>query len=222
MTRLRFSLRSALTLVFAFGVIFALMHLYIRKLQRIESDIELLHQHGTNVDLAPNSVGVLSRFLIDFVGYPAEVRQYHELNHVDEFIDVISRNPTILRLTIDGSSLTDSQVQRLLQLPLTELSIDQCPTGDTLQARASSTLERISFHRTRLNDSSLTALGDLPNVYALDLTRTRVSDASIDYLAGLPSLKAISVRRSKISENGKQKLETLRPDVQVLWEPLLH
>ncbi|WP_442510788.1 hypothetical protein SH528x_002431 [Novipirellula sp. SH528] len=210
-----------MTTVFVFGVVFAFTHLYIRKLQRVEADIGLLRRDGANVVRAPYSQGLLPRVVCDFAGYPATVRQYHDLNNADEFIDVISRNPTITTLTVDGTSLSDSQVQRLLELPLTALSIDECPTGDTLVARASHTLERLSFHRTRLNDASLTALGDLPNVHFLDLTRTRVSDASIDYLAGLPSLKALTIRRCKISENGKRKLENLRPDVKIKWEPLL-
>jgi hypothetical protein len=216
----RFTLRTALATIFAFAVVFAIVHLYIRELKRVEADIGLLSRYGSNVDRAPSSRGLLLRVVSDFAGYPSDVRQYLKLNNADEFIDVVARNPTITSLTIDGSSLSDSQVQRLLELPLTALSIDQCPTGDTLHALASPTIERLSFHRTRLNDASLTALGDLQNAHFLDLTRTRVSDASIDYLAGLPSLKALTIRRCKISENGKRRLETLRPDVEIQWERL--
>jgi hypothetical protein len=136
MPQFRFSLRTALTTICVFAIVFALMHLYIRQLQLIESDIKLLRQYGANVDRAPFTGGFLGRVLLDFAGYPADVRLYYGLNNADEFIDVISRNPTITSLTIDGSTLSDAQVQQLLELPLMKLSIENCPTGDTLNAQA--------------------------------------------------------------------------------------
>jgi predicted RecB family endonuclease len=59
--------------------------------------------------------------------------------------------------------------------------------------------------------------GSLKN---LDLTRTRVSDQSIEYLAQLKSLSKLTIRRCKITEAGKIELERLRPDVEIVWEPL--
>ena len=220
MRRFQFSLRAALATLFVFAVALGTSLLYFQKLKRVETDIEILRSHGGNVDRAPFSQGVLSRMVLDFAGYPSEVRQYTPLDNVGEFIRVISRNSTISELTIDGTALSDSEVQRLLELPLTSLRIDQCPTGDTLDAPASVTLERLALHRTRLNDRSLAALGELANVRYLDLTRTRVSDASIEYLASRPSLTTLTIRRCKITEDGKRKLEALRPGLRINWEPL--
>ena len=92
--------------------------------------------------------------------------------------------------------------------------------GGSLRATASDTLEWLSFHRTRLDDHSLQALGKMPNLKRLDLTRTRVSDRSIDYLASIKNLRRVILSRCKITSEGAQRLREKRPDMVVSWEAL--
>jgi Leucine-rich repeat (LRR) protein len=223
MNRLQFTIRAMLVATLFAAVALAVATLQIRKLNRVTADVVTLRIYRANVDVLPNSSKIIATFAPRFAGYPTNVRKYFDtpdLVNVDNFIDIIARNPTITKLTIDGSQLEDNHVQRLLRLPLLSLHINQCSTGDTLNAVASTTLRSLGFQRTRLNDCSLKALGTLSEVRSLDLTRTRVSDDSIHFISELPSLKTLTIRRCKITKTGKIRLEELRPDLAVHWEPL--
>ena len=219
---MRFSLRTIFVVVgiAAFASAFFLHR--ISRLNQIAADVQSLGEI-TESEIDRSRKPILARFSSGFYGFPTEVRKYSysdELKSPEDLIDIISRNATISVVVIEGSPLNDSHVDRLLSLPLKHLAVMECSVGDALSVEASESLVGLTFRRTRLNDPSLLQLGDLPNVRRLNLTRTRVSDASIDYLAGLPSLTELIIRRCKISENGKLRLEGLRPDVSIEWEPL--
>jgi hypothetical protein len=123
-------------------------------------------------------------------------------------------------VSVYGTEFTDAQAKSLLELPLDALMLSECSVGETLQATASPTLKWLGLARTRVDDHSLAALGDLPRVERLDLTRTRVSDRSIEYLAGRMSLKTVILRRCKVTRDGADRLRRLRPDMKVDYEPL--
>ena len=154
MSRFRFTLKGILLVVLAFAVVLAISARQIQKFQLIAVDVESLRKCGANVDVYSAASSFLSNFATDFRGYPTDVRKYFDtpdLQAPDEFIDIIARNPTIANLTVDGSPLSDSQVQRMLRLPLVGLTVSECSVGATLDSKASTTLEFLSFPRTRLD-----------------------------------------------------------------------
>lgn len=221
--RLRFALRTVLVLILGVGVVLTVVDRQVRKLEQVAIDIRELREFGAIVELSAADKETWARLVPDFAGSPTDVRYYGndtEMHFADEFIEIVERHPTIVNLTFDRTLLQDEEVQRLLRLPLGSLTIGECRIGDNLRAEAATSLTWLALYRTRINDHSLKALGTLPRVEHLDLTRTRVSDRSIAYLAGLPALRSLVIARCKITEQGKDRLQSLRPDVGIQWEPL--
>ena len=141
-------------------------------------------------------------------------------DEIDEFVTILSRQPKLAQIQLDGVKLADAHVQQLLSLPLKTLWLTECSLGGTLRCKAPETLEKMALFRTRLDDHSLSALGQMPRLTYLDITRTRVSDRSIEYLASLESLDELVIRRCKITQAGVERLKQLRPNLHVAWEPL--
>lgn len=219
----RFSLRTSLVIVLMLALASTYVASQIKHMERVAKDVSTLKEFHAHVELSPVQTYPMARFVPAFSGYPTGVRKYFDtpdLDGADKFISLISRNPTISMLTVDGTPLNDREAERLLGLPLRSLVISSCKIGDALDAQAWPELEWLGFQRTRLNDHSLKALGDLERLEHLDLTRTRVSDASIDYLAALPALKSLVIRRCKITAEGYRKLLARRPKVEIQWEEL--
>lgn len=221
MRSFHFSVRHILVATALAGILLIFGNRHVRNCERIAADVRDLLELRAHVEQQPPAGLSLARMAVGFSGYPTCVRKHNDtppLPDASRFTDLIARNQTVHLLTLGGTEISDDDASRLLSLPLKELAITHCRTGDTLRASASNTLEWLSFHRTRLNDRSLVALGPLSNLKYLDLTRTRVTDKSIDYLAKLPALNVLIIRRCQITLEGKHRLERLRPTLDVRWE----
>jgi hypothetical protein len=212
------------------AVVAWLGHTYQRHRQ-LGRDKQALRDLGCVFDVSPPSKYSIQRLFPAHSGsgyqpsngYLTSVRNYDRLGSgtsVERFIDIISRQPRLETVSVYGAELTDAQAKRLLELPLEALMLSECSMGETLRATASPTLTWLGLARTRVDDYSLAALGDLPRVGRLDLTRTRVSDRSIEYLARRKSLKRVILLRCKVTRDGADRLRRQRPDMKVDYEPL--
>ena len=222
MRRLKFSIRLLLFFVTVVAVVLMYLRARIANYEQIGRDVESLDQMGFVVDLQNHDDSYLAGFAPKFKGYPTYIRLYSSSlsgDESDELFEIIERNPSIEKI-MTHVDVSDRDAKRFLSLPLDSLGLFETPIGDTLDAKASPTLEWLSFHRTRLNDNSLKSLGTMPMLKYLDLTRTRVSDRSIEYLARLPKLEDVILRRCKVTSEGADRLASLRPDLNVYWEPL--
>jgi hypothetical protein len=225
--RLQFSLRSLFGVMF---VVAAWLGYTCHQHRQLGRDMQALRDLGCVFDVSPPNKYSIRRLLPahSASGYQpsngdlSSVRNYYRLGYAsaERFIDIISRQPHLETVSVYGAELTDAQAKSVLELPLDALMLSDCSIGETLRATASPTLTWLGLARTRVDDHSLAALGDLPLVERLDLTRTRVSDRSIEYLAGRKSLKRVILRRCKVSREGADRLRRLRPDMKVDYEPL--
>ncbi len=222
MRRLKFSTRLLLLFVTLCAIALTFANSRISRYERIGRDVESLHRMNFVVDLEPRGDDFFARFASSFTGTPTYIRLYSgplDTKETDELVAILRRNPSIQKLMVNVQ-IDEKGAAKLLALPLDSLGISETPIGDTLDAKASSTLEWLSFHRTRINDNSFKSIGTPPALKYLDLTRTRVTDKSIETLAKLPSLETVILRRCKVTSEGADRLRELRPDVDVRWEPL--
>jgi hypothetical protein len=82
------------------------------------------------------------------------------------------------------------------------------------------TLISLSLMRVEgLEDSSLAALQNMPNLRTLDLNETDLTDAGLDEIAKIKSLRNLSVAFTKVTEAGLQKLAEARPNIAVSGGP---
>jgi len=210
--RLRqYSLRSLLVATLICAIVVAWYSRGYRRRQQFQRDMQTLSDMNIVFNVHTGD------------GQISSMRAYGGLGSAerfDKFCAIAERQPRLRGVSACWSDLSEAQVARLLALPVKALMIEQCSAGGTLRAEASPTLTRLGLPRTRIDDHSLAALGELPNVEHLDLTRTRVSDRSIDYLAGRKRLKLVILARCKVTAEGAQRLRRLRPDMKVGWEPL--
>lgn len=196
----------------------------VNRLEQVNRDVETLEKMGFVVDLETKEEPFFARFTTRFDGFPTYIRLYQgplDSQEVNELLEICHRQHRLQKLIV-SVPISDSDAARLLHLPIDTLGISENSVGDSLTTTASPTFEWLSFHRTRMNDIGLRALGSMPHLKYLDLTRTRVSDQSIEYLSQLPSLETVILRRCKVTAEGAERLRKLRPDIKVSWQQLLH
>lgn len=101
----------------------------------------------------------------------------------------------VIELNLGGAGVTDALVPDLVRF---------------------AGIERLNLSRSDIKDSSIAALGPLGRLRVLNLYGSSVTNAAVDAIAALPGLERVYIWRTFIDATGVQRLQTLRPGLQVI------
>jgi len=129
----------------------------------------------------------------------------------------LSRIHTITFLGIDGSDITDDELN-LLWRGLSELQsaeMEKIAIGDeglrdVAHARKLKTLD---ISHTRIADRAVNYMRGLPHLDSLDLYDTQVTEQSAEALASLPALTEVLFPNSEAGRRLREKLKSLNPAI---------
>jgi hypothetical protein len=149
--------------------------------------------------------------MVDVRGKPA---------FTDEKIDLVTRVPRVVDLTMENVPVTDAGLERLRsaseirRLILNESDV----TGMGLRALADLPLRRglsnIGLRGLKITDSDLLVVKQFPNLRRVDLSGTRITDAGLKHLEGM-KLDVVNVKGTKVTEQGAARLQEASPGVKV-------
>jgi hypothetical protein len=127
--------------------------------------------------------------------------------------------PTLRRLEIHMTSLTDDGVEHLASLPLEALWLGGQITGRGLKAVATmTTLRRLDVCCPRVTDEGVRALSGLTGLEVLWLAQCPITDQSIVPLSRLKSLRELALGNTGGTPSGKQRLRELLPHCTLVAE----
>lgn len=136
-----------------------------------------------------------------------------------EAVDWTSRLPTVEKVDLNSSSITDDCLIPLKKLPrLRWLSLNLTSLPDTAleHIKQMPTLERLRLHQTRVTDEGLANLSQLVKLKILDLSQTQVTDAGLVHLQSLTALEELDLRNTQVTEAGADKLRARLPTAKIL------
>lgn len=136
-----------------------------------------------------------------------------------EAVEWTSRLPTVEKVDLNSSSITDDCLTPLTKLPkLRWLSLNLTSLPDTAleHIKQMPTLERLRLHQTRVTDEGLAELSQLVKLKILDLSQTQVSDAGLVHLQSLKALEELDLRNTQVTEAGADKLREHLPTAKIL------
>ena len=117
------------------------------------------------------------------------------------------------------TAITDDSVRRLLgdASGIDQLSLEATkvtPAIGGLLSRASE-LRELDLSWTAIDNSVVELLKTCPHLETIWITGTPITDDVIDVIAALPNLKTIDLQRTQVSAAGLQRLQTLRPELDI-------
>ena len=184
---------AGLLLVVVLGVL-------LLRVVRWRADVRLLREYSSEPTISCSG----PTWIIDLIGRTPFQCAVTELRGRDEagrlgdsqmtdFVELLERFPSLVRLDLDGSKIGDDGVAKLARL---------------------TQLRQLSLGGTRVTDKGLGHLQTLTQLRQLSLEATDVTDAGMPVVAGLPSLESINLERTQVTDAGTQLL-VVRPGLQI-------
>ena len=131
---------------------------------------------------------------------------------VDACAASLATFPTLRKVEIHMTGLTDVGVRSLAGLPLETLWLGPRITDEGMMAVGSiSTLRHLDLCAHMVTDEGVAAIGGLRNLEVLWLSRCSVTDESIPVLSGLTGLRELNVNYTGITAGGLAKLRAALP-----------
>ncbi len=127
----------------------------------------------------------------------------------------LARFPTLRKVEIHMTGLTDAGVKLLAGLPLETLWLGPRITDEGMTAMAGiPTLRHIDICAHMVTDEGVAAIVGLRNLEVVWLSRCSVTDASIPVLSGMTGLKELNVNYTGVTPEGMAKLRAALPSTR--------
>ncbi len=124
----------------------------------------------------------------------------------------LARIPTLRKLEIHMTGLTDAGVAALAALPLETLWLGPRVTDAAMQILGGMpTLRHLDICAHNVSDEGARALSTLPNLEILWLARCGITDDSVAALAAMSGLRELNVNCTGISNSGMNRLRAALP-----------
>ncbi len=270
----RFSLKSGFVCVTAVCLLFGWIFAEVHARKRHDNVVQTLESHGfrflhEHIDPSnPLSAASWLEFVDTrysrqvYEAYTATPPSLDDLESLDVFSDLrilhirqatlaqesmnlICRLPRVEKLSLHGSHLAPSSLQRLAELEsLIELdlasvtasaaefeAVGRCPNLESLNLDSSNLsddglahlsklnrLTRLSVAHTSISDNGLRHLIKLNRLKELNVAHTSISDAGLARLTDLQELELLDVKKSKVTDAGVTNLQYRLPKLTVVVE----
>lgn len=139
-------------------------------------------------------------------------------------VEWASRLPTIEKIDLNASNITDDGLIALKKLPkLRSLSLNSTSISNAALEHIQEipTLERLRLFSVRVTDDGLENLSRLAQLKILDLSQTQVTDAGLVHLESLKALEELDLRNTQVTEAGANKLRKKLPTANIRTKPVL-
>ncbi len=124
----------------------------------------------------------------------------------DSYVPLLDAFPTLERLDLSKTRITDAGAKRLPQLPaLTELNLSDTDITDVSLAdlRKFKSLRRLDLDGTQITDAGIRELGNLQTLTELNMAiGAAITDAALKDIARLRNLVALDLSFSSVSDVG--------------------
>lgn len=126
--------------------------------------------------------------------------------------------PFLSILVLDELPIADADLVHLKALPLTQLWLNQTRITDTglVEVGQMPRLECLLLADTSITDAGLQHLSRLSNLDYLNLDNTAVTDAGLKHLESLARLKRLSAYGTKVTPEGIRQLKQVFPSLHVV------
>ncbi len=132
----------------------------------------------------------------------------------DLYVPLLDAFPTLERLDLSKTAITDAGLKRLRELPaLTELKLSYTDVTDAALAdlRKFKSLRRLDLEGTQITDAGLRHLGDLQSLTQLNLVIVAsITDGGLKEIARLRNLVDLDLTYSSITDVGLAELRELK------------
>jgi hypothetical protein len=126
--------------------------------------------------------------------------------------------PELLALDLDETQTTDAGLESLKSLKhLRSISLSKTPITDQGMHSLASypALQSLELLDTQVTDKGVAALKSSRNLARLELSGPHITDACLPDLAAIPTLKKVDLYGPTFTPAGIERLQKLRPDMQV-------
>lgn len=129
----------------------------------------------------------------------------------DEALKWCKERNDVIRLDVNGTSITGVGLKYVTHLPLQILQMSQTGVSDLQNLAFIKTLENIELNRTLIKTRHLRSLIGLPKLKVLKIEENNLNDDCIDQIVQMPNLEYLSLcHNSGITDDGVNKLMSLK------------
>lgn len=129
----------------------------------------------------------------------------------DEALKWCKDRNDVIRLDVNGTSITGVGLKYVTHLPLQILQMSQTGVSDLHYLSSIKSLENIELNRTLIKTRHLRSLVGLPNLKVLKIDENSLNDDCIDEVVRMPNLEILSIgHNAGITDDGVNKLMSLK------------
>lgn len=129
----------------------------------------------------------------------------------DEGVRHASGCTRLVELRLFSERITDASISCLAGLSSLEtLGIENSQVTGARLNELPDTIRALHFHASQINDEGALNLSRFAQLDVLVLDRTRITDSTMEIVKDLPNLKVLSLRATQVTDHGLAMLEGLR------------
>jgi hypothetical protein len=222
---LRFSLRTLLALMLAFGAGFGWFAHQVQRAREQGEAGKALKELGGMVAYQPASGG-MTRTAVAWVGkflgedLSVEVRAVSLWGTpvTDAGLEHLRGLTQLQVLSLDGTPVTNAGLEHLrglTQLQVLDLDSTHLTDAGLEHLRGLTQLKELALHNTPVTDAGLGHLRGLTQLQVLTLTCTRVTDAGLEHLRGLTQLQLLNLFSTAVTDAGVNELKKALPNLTI-------
>lgn len=147
---------------------------------------------------------------------PAPEELLSELRKAGSIITRVSDQGSLLRINFEKNQSYDDKMIKLLKLAsphISDLDLSFYPKEDLSFLSEYKNLTHLNLRHSQVNNHSLIALENLPNLEQINLYSTKVSETTS--LAKIPALKSATLSSTKLSQEKVNQLKEQKPKLKI-------
>ena len=225
--RFRFSMRSLIVFVLAFGVCLGWL-VRTARIQReavaaIQSTGGLFHYSWEDEDGFPKVPWWAPRWLValigvDYFGYVTAVTLDSSSTKTDVAIAKIRDFTALEELDLSGPAFSDAElahVKGLTSVTLLILKGTHVSDAGLVHLKGLTTLPVLNLSNTHVSDAGLVHLKALTSLDSLQLDNTQITDAGLMHLKDLTQLENLSLVGTQVTDAGVEDLRNALPRLRL-------